>query len=229
MAKLTPAVYGAAPVDLGCIELDTSEMMFWLYLPIKMPGQFMPKLPANLKKYERIVDAVMDDVIDDDTINPQGRRWTESYVYLSVKITHVTPDAPGNRPGWHSDGFLTDDLNYIWADRNPTEFLITEGPMISVPEDHRESMLAFEFWANNTSNKGDRLEHAKVNHLYRLDQTNIHRVSLNVESGKRAFLKVSVSDKPYVQLGNSINHDLPQHPLPTLERQADRNCPQGNK
>ncbi|UIK00643.1 hypothetical protein LZK82_11095 [Rhizobium leguminosarum] len=68
-----------------------------------------------------------------------------------------------------------------------------------------------------------------MNHLYRLDQTNIHRVSLNVESGKRAFIKVSVSDKPYVQLGNSINHDLPQHPLPTLERQADRNCPQGNK
>ncbi|UIL29708.1 hypothetical protein LZK75_11230 [Rhizobium leguminosarum] len=94
MAKLTPAIYGAAPVDLGCMELDTSEMMFWLYLPIKMPGQFMPKLPANLKKYERIVDAVMDDVIDDDTINPKGRRWTESYVYLSVKITHVTPMPP---------------------------------------------------------------------------------------------------------------------------------------
>lgn len=74
---------------------------------------------------------------------------------------------------------------------------------------------------------GDRVEHAKVNHLYRLDQTNIHRVSLNVESGKRAFIKVSVSDKPYVQLGNSINHDMPAHPRPTIERKAERNCPQG--
>jgi hypothetical protein len=91
-------------------------------------------------------------------------------------------------------------------------------------------MKQFEWMARHLlRSKGDRLEHAKVNHLYRLDQTNIHRVSLNVESGKRAFIKVSVSDKPYVQLGNSINHDLPQHPLPTLERQADRNCPQGNK
>ncbi|GGD97845.1 hypothetical protein [Rhizobium anhuiense] len=227
MAKLTPAIYGAAPVDLGCMELDTSEMMFWLYLPIKMPGQFMPKLPANLKKYERIVDAVMDDVIDDDTINPKGRRWTESYVYLSVKITHVTPDAPGNRPGWHSDGFLTDDLNYIWADRNPTEFFITDEPFGTEP-DHQSSMDQFDWMARHPlRSKGDRLEHAKVNHLYRLDQTNIHRVSLNVESGKRAFIKVSVSDKPYVQLGNSINHDLPEHPLPSLERQAERNCPQG--
>ncbi|MBY3335475.1 hypothetical protein HFN99_00820 [Rhizobium laguerreae] len=229
MAKLTPAIYGAAPVDLGCMELDTSEMMFWLYLPIKIPGQFMPKLPANLKKYERIVDAVMDDVIDDDTINPKGRRWTESYVYLSVKITHVTPDAPGNRPGWHSDGFLTDDLNYIWTDRNPTEFFITDA-LFGTEPDHRSSMKQFDWMARHLlRSKGDRLEHAKVNHLYRLDQTNIHRVSLNVESGKRAFIKVSVSDKPYVQLGNSINHELPQHPLPTLERQADRNCPQGNK
>ncbi|ARO29918.1 hypothetical protein NXC14_CH01968 [Rhizobium sp. NXC14] len=223
MIKLTPAIYGAAPKELGCIELDTSEMMFWLYLPIKVAGTRSDKLPKQLQKYDELIDIVFDDVRESFGM----QRWRESFVYLSVKILHVTPDAPGNRPGWHSDGFLTNDLNYIWADRNPTEFLITEGTRISVPEDHKESMTAFEFWANNISNKGDRLEHAKVNHLYRLDQTNIHRVSLNVESGKRAFIKVSVSDKPYVQLGNSINHDLPEHPLPSLERQAERNCPQG--
>ncbi|SCW77220.1 hypothetical protein SAMN02927900_04785 [Rhizobium mongolense subsp. loessense] len=222
MTKLTPSIYGAAPNDLGCHDLDTSEMMFWLYLPIKMPGWFEPTLPKQLEKYRSLIEAVQEDVIlFTDTV------WTNSYVYLSVKITHVTPDAPGNRPGWHSDGFLTDDLNYIWADRNPTEFFISDDTF-SLPADHARSLWMFDHVAESPrSSSCSRKTHAKVNHLYRLDQTNIHRVSLNVESGKRAFIKVSISDTPYIQLGNSINHDLPEHPLPTLARQAERNCPQG--
>jgi hypothetical protein len=225
MTKLTPAIYGAAPVDLGRVDLDVSEMMFWLYCPIKIPGAIAEHYPDQLEKYVHLINAVYDDVCKTYGIG----RWRDSYVYLSAKVTHVTPDSPGNRPGWHSDGFLTDDLNYIWADRNPTEFLITDGLRISVPEDHVKSMELFEYWANEAEGqRGDRREHVKVNHLYRLDQTNIHRVSKNVESGKRAFLKVSVSDKPYVQLGNSINHHplLTDHPRPTVERHAERNCPQ---
>jgi len=225
MTKFTDAIYGAAPVNLGRIELDTSEMMFWLYLPVKMPKQDHEVLPKQLEKFMPILDAVACDLI-----GSEPGRWDRSYIYLSVKITHVNPDAPGNRPGWHSDGFLTSDLNYIWADRNPTEFFITaDHKRFHVPEDHAQSMKWFEEQATCRPCTGDRLEHAKVNHLYRLDQTNIHRVSKNVETGKRAFIKVSVSDKPYVQLGNSINHDLPAHPLPTVERKADRNCPQGGK
>ncbi|SCY05226.1 hypothetical protein [Rhizobium sp. NFACC06-2] len=223
MTNLTPAIYGAAPKDLGEMKLDTSEMMFWLYLPIKMPGTYSEQLPKQLDPYLEVIDRVYMDVI-----KTYGRqRWKDSYVYLSVKVLHVTPDAPGNRPGWHSDGFLTDDLNYIWADRNPTEFFITDRPF-KVVENHKESMQVFDRMATYTlPSAGDRLEHAKVNHLYRLDQTVIHRVSLNVDSGKRAFVKVSISDKPYVQLGNSINHLLPEHPRPSLVRQAERNCPQG--
>lgn len=225
MSKFTPAIYGAAPKELGCIELDTSEMMFWLYLPIKVAGTRSDKLPKQLEKYDELLDIVYEDVRDSFGL----KRWRESYVYLSVKILHVTPDAPGNRPGWHSDGFLTNDLNYIWADRNPTEFFLTD-ELFGVDADHSVSMKQFDCFASNPlRSKGDRHEHAKVNHLYRLDQTVIHRVSKNVESGKRAFIKVSVSDKPYVQLGNSINHELPEHPLPTLERKAERNCPQGNQ
>jgi hypothetical protein len=220
MSKFTPAIYGAAPVDLGYFNLNTSEMMFWLYLPIKMPGQFQPTVPKQLEKYMPIIQAVFQDL--------SYEHWVASYLYLSVKITHVTPDAPGNRPGWHSDGFLTDDLNYIWCDRNPTEFYI-HPDLFKTFNDHAESMRHFDRMATYTYDyhRGERRKHGKVNHLYRLDQTNIHRVSINVESGKRAFIKLSVSDKPYAQLGNSINHELPKHPLPTLVRQAERNCPQG--
>ncbi|MGZ2448537.1 hypothetical protein ACVIRO_001291 [Rhizobium ruizarguesonis] len=221
MTNFTPYIYGAEPKDLGRFDLDTAEMMFWLYTPIKMPGMWMETPPQQLVKYDPLLDVVRFDVID--TFGE--KRWTDSYVYLSVKILHVTPDAPGNRPGWHSDGFLTDDLNYIWADRNPTEFFISDQP-ISVPADHKLSMELFDV-AASLPLAGDHLEHAKISHLYRLDQTHIHRVSLNVESGKRAFIKVSVSDKPYAQLGNSINYDLPAHPRPSVERIAERNCPQG--
>jgi hypothetical protein len=225
MTKLTPAIYGAAPKDLGELKLDTSEMMFWLYLPIKMPGKLAETLPEQLMQYMEVIDRVYMDVI-----KTYGRqRWKDSYVYLSVKVLHVTPDAPGNRPGWHSDGFLTGDLNYIWADRNPTEFF-EASPLFRVSADHSKSLEEFDNYASHPFNDGvfaDQTYHAKVNHLYRLDQTVIHRVSLNVDSGKRAFVKVSVSDKPYVQLGNSINHLLPEHPRPSLARQAERNCPQG--
>jgi hypothetical protein len=221
MTKFTDAIYGSAPVNLGRIELDTSEMMFWLYLPVKMPKQDHEVLPKQLEKFMPILDAVACDLI-----GSEPGRWDRSYIYLSVKITHVTPDAPGNRPGWHSDGFLTDDLNYIWADRNPTQFLLLpEGKEISTHADHTLSMRDFE---GKASIYPEYQLNGQANTLYRLDQTVIHRVSPNVETGKRAFIKVSVSDKPYVQLGNSINHDLPAHPLPTLERKADRNCPQGN-
>jgi hypothetical protein len=225
MTTFTPAIYGAAPKDLGRLDLDTAEMMFWLYLPIKMPGKRGDTLPAQLQKFDDVVEAVYKDVVHSFGM----KRWRESYVYLSVKILHVTPDAPGNRPGWHSDGFLTDDLNYIWSDRNPTEFFLTDVPF-AVAEDHALSLSHFEDICDGAmigGNFNERRVHAKPNHLYRLDQTNIHRVSLNVDSGKRAFIKVSVSDKPYAQLGNSINHDLPAHPRPSVERIAERNCPQG--
>lgn len=225
MTQFTPAIYGAAPKDLGELKLDTSEMMFWLYLPIKMPGKYMEALPEQLTQYMEVIDRVYMDV--NKTFG--RKRWKDSYVYLSVKVLHVTPDAPGNRPGWHSDGFLTDDLNYIWADRNPTEFF-EASPLFRVTADHSKSLEEFDGYASHPFNDGvfaDQTYQAKVNHLYRLDQTVIHRVSLKVDSGKRAFVKVSVSDKPYVQLGNSINHLLPEHPRPSLERQAERNCPQG--
>ncbi len=37
MTKMTPAIYGAAPVDLGLLNLDTSEMMFWLAYRSRYP------------------------------------------------------------------------------------------------------------------------------------------------------------------------------------------------
>jgi hypothetical protein len=215
--KHTPAIYGAAPKLLGEFEFDTSEMMFWLYCPIKLPfGR--RNLPDNLKKFDQFVQACAEDVLNEYGID----RWTRSYVYLSAKTMHVSKASPGNRPGWHSDGFLTDDVNYLWYNLNPT--VIFEGPgLLALPEDHTSSLSVMDAML-----EGARDYHVRypVKNILRMDQTVLHKVDPNAQAGVRTFLKLSISDKPYALKGNSINHGL-MHVLPSQERLTERNCPQG--
>lgn len=207
----TDAIYGALPVDLGLIDLSPSEMMFWLYCPIKLPGQIDVTMPPNLQQFGPVVDAV--------ARNSRGG-WKESYLYITAKTLFSTPENPGNRPGWHSDGFLTDDLNYIWCDANPTVFF-EDGERHAFSADHASSL-----------NEMDALCHARsahyrtypVKHLLRLDQTVLHKVDTDIAPGVRTFVKVSVSRHRYALRGNSINHDLAPD-WTYQDRQAERNCP----
>jgi len=209
----TEAIYGALPVDLGLIDIAPVEMMFWLYCPIKLPGSDFFTLPPNLKQYGPIALAVMEDVLS-------LRRWREHYVYITAKTLFVTPDNPGNRPGWHSDGFMTDDLNYIWADANPTLFWACE-PRVAFTADHGASLAEMQAVA-----EGDVFGHRTYpdKHLLRLDQTVIHRVNDVKSPGVRTFVKVSVSRHRYDLAGNSINHEL-RTDFAYQPRQADRNAP----
>lgn len=217
--KITPTIYGAAPKVLGEFDFDTTEMMFWLYCPIKLPHGHR-NLPDNLKKFDKFVQACAEDVLNEFGID----RWVRSYVYLSAKTMHVSKASPGNRPGWHSDGFLTDDLNYIWCDLNPTVFY--EGPqLLYLPEDHEISLAVMDLALESNPEHHVRYP---VKSILRLDQTVLHKVDPNAQPGIRTFLKLSISDKPYALKGNSINHNL-MHVLPTQDRLAARNCPQGNK
>jgi hypothetical protein len=190
------ARYGAAPLDLGKIDLAVAEMMFWLYCPISLPGTSVDYLPDNLKQFDPILDAVYADAGDD--------LWFNSYVYLSAKVMYVSPDSPGNRPGWHSDGYLSSDLNYIWADANPTEFW--QPPALTTfSPDHQKSLFEMALLASDGP-----IVTYPTKHLLRLDETVIHRVSPNVTAGVRSFVKVSISPKKYDLIGNSINHALPK-------------------
>ncbi|TCR92613.1 hypothetical protein [Rhizobium sp. BK376] len=224
MTKWTPHIYGQLPKDLGIKDYALSgEMMFWLYCPIKMPEK-VRQLPDNLTQFFRLICDVASDVVADFGFD----RWRESYVYLTAKTLYVSPQSPGNRLGWHSDGFGTDDLNYIWADRNPTLFFDALGEPYTAPVDHTEALKDFDYIANNPV-AGERNDVTYPDRsLLRLDQTVIHAVNPNPQPGLRTFLKVSVSKEPYALKGNSINHLLPDHPRPTEERQAERNHPQGN-
>lgn len=208
-------IYGAPPVDLGLIDLSPREMMFWLYCPIKVPGDWAVTVPQNLRQFMPIIAAVSADC----SIN----RWRDSYVYLTAKRLHISPENPGNRPGWHSDGFLTDDLNYIWSDSNPTLFWVSE-KLVSFTQDHQVSL------GEMASVEADREAHCIFpdRHLLRLDQTVIHRVADVLAPGIRTFVKVSVSSDKYDLIGNSVNHLLDTG-FAYSEREQGRNMPARNE
>lgn len=211
----TLPIYGNPPEVITSIQLDHKECCFWLYLPIKLP--YSPiAIPPNLRQFIPIVKAVRE---------CESGEWTRSYVYLTAKSLWVQEGAPGNRPGWHSDGFLTADRNYVWSDMNPTEFW--------EPEFRRA------FTADHTLSLPEMSEAANSNNAYvrtyanslllKLDETVIHRVNPAPRAGFRTFVKVSVSTEIYALERNSINHMLPEFTADYQARTAERNNPAGYK
>jgi hypothetical protein len=118
---------------------------------------------------------------------------------------------------WHSDGFLTDDINYVWCDKYPTifndsNFKLTLNDNISMAEMKKQ---ASPF--NDVT--------YKENELLRLNQFNIHKVANVTDGGMRAFLKVSISKDKYDLIGNSHNY-LMDYDWQMKERKQERNIPQ---
>lgn len=210
---LTDAIYGALPVDLGLVDLSPTEMMFWLYCPIKLPGMQSVSVPDNLAQFRPMWERARSDCAD---------RWGNSYAYITAKTLWATPENPGNRPGWHSDGFLTDDLNYIWCDANPTVFF-WDGGRHALSADHTASLGEMDALC-----EGRLLSYKTfpVKHLLRLDQSALHKVDTNITPGVRTFFKISVSRHRYALLGNSINHELAPD-WNYSDRHGERNCPIG--
>lgn len=201
-------IYGALPVDLGLVDLTPTEMMFWLYCPIATPSE-CTTLPENLVQFRAIIEAVKRDA---------GPRYYDSYVYLTAKTLWVSGDYIGNRPGWHSDGFGTDDVNYIWYDHAPTEFIEVDGGF-SLPDDCDDAMALM---TNQAVVRPVVTFPAK--HLLRLTPAVIHRSPVAFPAGMRTFVKVSISSERYNLEGNSVNHLLTER-WPLLPRFSERNHP----
>lgn len=186
---------GSPPIDLGLVDLNPTEMMFWMYCPIKIPyGQIY--LPENLEQFKPLVSKV----IDSEYVG-------SSYIYITAKTLWVSGEYIGNRPGWHIDGFGTEDLNFIWYDRAPTEFLLGN---FELPEDCDESMeemnrLHESMMDYDVDKCPIRVKEYPNKTLLKLDQRVIHRCPVYFEPGMRTFIKISVSKDPYDLVGNSIN------------------------
>jgi len=202
-------IYGEHPVDLGLVNIEPVEMMFWLYCPIKLIGGAVI-IPENLAQFRPIIEAVRADCDE----------WHDRNVYLTAKTLWVTQDNPGNRRGWHSDGFMSDDLNYVWSSRDGTLFWVPRS-LWAFTQNHIASLDEMEVAAKYGPHKT-----YPDKHLLRLTETVIHRVPDFNEPAIRSFVKVSVSRHIYGLKGNSINHGL-TFPEPTLARIDERNCPIG--
>lgn len=206
-------IYGSPPLEIGRMEVLCEEMMFFHDLPIKLPGQHSPTMETRLKPFEGIVGRACCDYIGVFGLD----RYMAGYVFLCAKRMYQAPGCPFNRPGWHTDGFGTDDINYIWCDNTPTVFNLT--PM-ELPDDDVLSMAEMDRLAlpenNRTYPEGT---------LLRLNQFQVHRCGEIREPALRTFCKVSFSADRYDLRGNSHNYLL-DYNWPMRNRGAARNVPQ---
>lgn len=203
--------YGKAPVNLGIVELKPTECMYYLYLPIGIEEEdfwcyLIARLPQNLHFMYPLLEA----------IESYQTAWSGfRYAYITAKTMFVGPGCPGNREGWHADGFGSNgDINYIWANMNPTEFAIQEFKDIST--DDRLSMQQFAEQA-----KGPFVTYPNCS-LLRLDEGVIHRVNEHVEPGLRTFIKITFSNHKFNNFGNSYNYRL-DYEWEMLPRTVERN------
>jgi len=215
---------GTSPKYIHTFEINNKEFMWWQYVPIFSLGDAGIVMPCpNLNWIRPIVGesiAAMD-----------GFNKGYNHIYATVKSTFVDPieGSFGNRPGWHIDGFGSEDTNFIWTDLNPTEyFMIDDGDsIIKLSEDHNKSMEQMETLVEALP-QFIRSDCQKPYDLMMLDNKCIHRVNPFGKAGFRNFVKISFSDELYLAEGNSINHNL-DYDWETIPRKETRNCPQGGK
>ena len=202
---MTSYKYGLTPVLIADnVKLKASELCFVQYLPIKMPQSDI-RIPDNLKWTKPLVN--LTSFLEDD------------YIYLTAKHLFVTKGSVGNRPGWHCDGFLSEDWNYLWSDSVPTEFCIQD---FDLTMDHEISMQEMEDQVIP-----DNIITYPNNTFLALDQHVVHRPSIAKESGFRTFVKISISTERYNLEGNAHNYLFGDYNWDMIKRKEYRNHPIG--
>lgn len=201
-------MFSHEPIVLGECEIDCRELMFVQYMPIGMPGEAY-RLPQNLMCFLPLLEAI-----------PSWRIDPFNYVYLTAKRLFVGPNCLGNRPGWHTDGFGTDDINYIWSDTLPTEFCVNQH--FDLSDDHDLSLVQMAQQA-----RPENIKTYEPGSLLKLDSSVVHRCAVPVSDGYRTFVKISVSRERYNLIGNAHNY-LFDYDWPMCQRQATRNHPIGD-
>lgn len=205
--------YGELPKSLGIREIQLTEMMYYLYLPIKMKGKHNPKIEDRIMEpFGKLIGEINCDFIGEYGLD----RYVNSYIYVSAKRLYQSPGHSFNRPGYHSDGFLSDDINYIWCNIDPTVFNTSK---YALTEHHEYSLTEMD---QQSLKENEYRFHPKE--LLRLDQYNIHRVADVEKPSVRTFFKLSFSLDRYNLEGNSRNF-LFDYNWDYKEREEIRNHP----
>lgn len=180
--------YGEAPEVVGEFVTPDCDMMFVLYLPLKVDGVGFA-VPKHVSGYRDFID---------QCIAHERKSW--KYIYLTVKCLFVEKGCLGGRLGWHTDGFGTDDVNYIWSDSDPTEFCVQP---FTLSNDHELSMIEMKQQA-----RPENIVDYGACNVVRIDARHVHRCPENPRTGYRTFARVSFSNNKYDLIGNAHNHDL---------------------
>ena len=204
--------YDKKPKNLGTIECAVSEFFNYTYLPVKLTGSFDLNYENRLGVFDVLIGRACCDFIGDFGID----EYVAHNIYITAKNQYQRNGCGFNRPGWHSDGFGTPDISYIWSNKQPTIF--NKGPFFLTEHD-KVSMRQMEAQAHRKNNY--KFEN---NTLLRMDQYSIHKVG-KYEEGPRAFVKICFSKDIYALAGNSVNYEL-DYNLEYKERQKERNIPQ---
>jgi hypothetical protein len=198
-------VFSKLPRLLGQFDVRLAEFTYHVYLPIKMADAGGLRVPAHLYPLSPLIEHAMVSCSHD------GR-----YVYLTVKKMYIAKNQSANRPGWHLDGYGTDDDNFIWSDCLPTEFVTGE---FNLSADHQESLAEMRQQA-----EGRAIHVFPERTMIWLDPTNVHRVVECNADCVRTFVKISISRHRYNLAGNAHNY-LFDYDWPMVERIDGRNHP----
>ncbi len=197
---------GSPPQIVGYQDLEISEFMYFLYLPVSMKGSDTVHLPERLQFIRPLISTINKDY-----------DCTSRYIYATVKSMFVGDTSPGNRPGWHIDGFQSGgDINYIWYDANPTEFAVQQ--FHNIPNKDEESIIEITKQVDPK-----RVRQYPERTLLKLDESVVHRVSPNVKSCFRTFIKITVSKHRFTNKGNSRNYLIPYNWAPKDRATEKRN------
>lgn len=204
--------YGALPTSLGVFNVQPKEMMFYQDMPIKMAHESRIAYESRLNCFELLINAACQDYMNEFGV----KKYLYSYIYLSAKNLFQPKGCSYNRKGWHCDGFLSDDINYVWSDCYPTvfnksDFVLRLDDSLSMKEMEEQALPENDV----TFAEGS---------LLRLDQYNVHRVAEVDKAGMRAFVKITISKNKFDLIGNSHNYLL-NYNWPMKPRRSERNVP----
>lgn len=188
--------YGDLPISLGIIDVNCVEMMFYQYLPIKLSGGINIQVEDRLLCFSGLIGTACGDYIWTFGVD----NFRDCNIYITAKRLYAKPGCPINRPGYHSDGFMTDDINYIWSDKFPTVFN-TSPYSLTMHHEYSLSEMELQSLVENEVRY-------KENELLRLNQFSIHKVARITELALRTFVKISFSKEQYNLAGNSRNYLL---------------------
>lgn len=208
--------------QISPIIMDWSEQPIRvLDMPVYMPQQGW-HIPSYIKKFQHIIEKVAD---AEKELEPDG--YDKYYYYITIDQKVVPVGETGRRSGAHSDAYndvpkLGERVTHTYIAYNsiPTEFFLSKFPLGKTGCE--DSAKQFNAIANKPETP---IVTYSPYQLLKLDPYVVHRCGTSVETVRRTFVKISVSEKKYARKGNTHNDEFDYEWAMTPRTQGIRNHP----